>query len=145
LTGIAEIKGTLGCAHRQVFCGCRRLLLFCYSRLVFAGAPGEFPDRSEIIERAAISIRSERKWPEKVVLDTSKPTMTPPFDIGRQERKRAGTALSSIKVTRLECYAAQAGCVFMVLRMTCARWQELEDEQILALHGQLRSNRLNGS
>jgi hypothetical protein len=40
--------------------------------------PASFPDQSEIIERAAIRIRSERKWPEKVVLDTSKPTMTPP-------------------------------------------------------------------
>jgi hypothetical protein len=40
--------------------------------------PPSFPDRPEIIERAAIRIRSDRKWPEKVVLDTSKPTMTPP-------------------------------------------------------------------
>ena len=37
--------------------------------------PASFPDQPEII---AIRIRSERKWPEKVVLDTSKPTMTPP-------------------------------------------------------------------
>src|SRR5258708_28054430 len=41
-------------------------------------SPASFPDRPEIIERAAIRIRSERKWPEKVVLDTGKPTMTPP-------------------------------------------------------------------
>ena len=40
--------------------------------------PASFPDRPEIIERAAIRIRSERKWPEKVVLDTNQPTMTPP-------------------------------------------------------------------
>jgi hypothetical protein len=40
--------------------------------------PASFPDQPEIIERAAIRIRSERKWPEKVVLDTSRPTMTPP-------------------------------------------------------------------
>ena len=33
--------------------------------------PPSFSDRSEIIERAAIRIRSERKWPEKVVLDTN--------------------------------------------------------------------------
>ena len=33
----------------------------------------------------------------------------------------------------------------MALRMTCARWQELEDEQILALRTELRSYRLNGS
>jgi hypothetical protein len=41
--------------------------------------PASFPDQSEIIERAAIRIRSERKWPEKVVLDTSKPTMRLPL------------------------------------------------------------------
>jgi hypothetical protein len=33
----------------------------------------------------------------------------------------------------------------MALRMTCARWQELEGEQILALRTELRSNRLSGS
>jgi len=33
--------------------------------------PASFPDRPEIIDRATIRIRSERKWPEKVVLDTS--------------------------------------------------------------------------
>ena len=32
-----------------------------------------FPDRPEIIDRATIRIRSERKWPEKVVLDTNQP------------------------------------------------------------------------
>jgi len=40
--------------------------------------PASFPDRPEVIERAAIRIRSERKWPEKVVLDTSQPTIPPP-------------------------------------------------------------------
>jgi hypothetical protein len=43
--------------------------------------PASFPDRPEIIERAAIRIRSERKWPEKIVLDTSRPTMAPPVVI----------------------------------------------------------------
>ena len=36
-----------------------------------------FPDYPEI-DRAIIRIRSERKWPEKIVLDTSRPTMTLP-------------------------------------------------------------------
>jgi hypothetical protein len=36
-----------------------------------------FPDRPEIIDRAIIRIRSERKWPEKVVLDTHQPTFSP--------------------------------------------------------------------
>jgi hypothetical protein len=37
--------------------------------------PPSFPDRPEIIDRATIRIRSERKWPEKVVLDTSQLTI----------------------------------------------------------------------
>jgi hypothetical protein len=39
--------------------------------------PPSFPDRPEIIDRATIRIRSERKWPEKVVLDTNQPTFSP--------------------------------------------------------------------
>jgi len=31
-----------------------------------------------VIDRSIIRIKSARKWPEKVVLDTSQPTMTPP-------------------------------------------------------------------
>jgi hypothetical protein len=38
--------------------------------------PPIFPDRPEIIERATIRIRSERKWPDKVVLDTNQPTFS---------------------------------------------------------------------
>ena len=37
--------------------------------------PASFPDRPEIIDRATIRIRSERKWPEKIVLDTNQPTI----------------------------------------------------------------------
>ena len=40
--------------------------------------PASFPDRPEVIERAAIRIRSEHKWPEKVVLDTNQLTIQPP-------------------------------------------------------------------
>ena len=39
--------------------------------------PPGFPDRPQIIDRATIRIRSEHKWPEKVVLDTNQPTFSP--------------------------------------------------------------------
>ena len=39
--------------------------------------PARFADQPAI-DRAIIRIKSERKWPEKVVLDTSQPTMAPP-------------------------------------------------------------------
>jgi hypothetical protein len=45
-------------------------------------APASFPDRPEIIDRTTIRIRSERKWPEKVVLDTSQLTIPiPPIEV----------------------------------------------------------------
>jgi hypothetical protein len=43
--------------------------------------PDRFPDRANGIDAATIRIASARKWPEKVVLDTSQPTM-PPLSIG---------------------------------------------------------------
>jgi hypothetical protein len=49
--------------------------------------PPSFPDRSEIIERAAIRIRSDRKWPEKIVLDTSQLTIpTPAIEVAPTEQ-----------------------------------------------------------
>jgi hypothetical protein len=39
--------------------------------------PPRFPDHPEVIERAAIRIKSAHKWPERVVLDTSQPTIAP--------------------------------------------------------------------
>jgi len=39
--------------------------------------PARFADQL-VIDRSIIRIKSARKWPEKVVLDTSQPTITPP-------------------------------------------------------------------
>ena len=39
--------------------------------------PAMFADQSAL-DRAAIRIKSARKWPEKVILDTSQPSITPP-------------------------------------------------------------------
>jgi hypothetical protein len=37
-----------------------------------------FDDRPRIMTTAAIRIKSERKWPEKIEFDTSQPTIAPP-------------------------------------------------------------------
>jgi hypothetical protein len=37
-----------------------------------------FADQSVAIDRAVIRIKSAHKWPEKIVLDTSQPTIAPP-------------------------------------------------------------------
>src|ERR1700757_892852 len=49
-----------------------------------------FSDQSGALERAVIRIKSAHKWPEKVVLDTSKPPMTPAVVMDHQ------TAQSSV-------------------------------------------------
>jgi hypothetical protein len=40
--------------------------------------PAIFTDRPQIITTAAIRIKSEHKWPEKIEFDTSQPTIVPP-------------------------------------------------------------------
>ncbi|WP_334389086.1 hypothetical protein [Bradyrhizobium sp. AZCC 2262] len=40
--------------------------------------PGMFTDQQLAIDRAIIRIKSARKWPEEVVLDTSQPTISSP-------------------------------------------------------------------
>ncbi len=40
--------------------------------------PARFADQPQALERAIIRIKSAHKWPEKVVLDTSQPTIAPP-------------------------------------------------------------------
>jgi hypothetical protein len=44
LTAIAQLAGTIGCAHSQIFHGCRERACgsSADSGLVFAGAPAEF-------------------------------------------------------------------------------------------------------
>jgi hypothetical protein len=39
--------------------------------------PATFADQSAAIDRAVIRIKSAHKWPEKIVLDTSQPTIAP--------------------------------------------------------------------
>ena len=39
--------------------------------------PARFADQPLAVDRAIIRIKSAHKWPEKVVLDTSQPTITP--------------------------------------------------------------------
>jgi hypothetical protein len=40
--------------------------------------PAMFADQSVALDRAVIRIKSAHKWPEKVILDTSQPTVKPP-------------------------------------------------------------------
>jgi hypothetical protein len=44
--------------------------------------PARFADRPQPLERAIIRIKSAQKWPEKIVLDTSQPTIAPPAVAG---------------------------------------------------------------
>jgi len=72
----------------------------------FPEHPETFPDRPEIIERAAIRIRSERKWPEKVVLDTSQLTIpAPSFEVAPTEQLVAPLADEMTDQTRVDSLA----------------------------------------
>ena len=46
----------------------------------FSESPTISSDRPKTIATAAIRIKSERKWPEKIDLDTTQPTIVPPVD-----------------------------------------------------------------
>jgi hypothetical protein len=49
----------------------------CY----FPASPVIFSNQTTVFDKTIIRIRSERKWPEKIVLDTSRPiTMPPPVE-----------------------------------------------------------------
>jgi hypothetical protein len=61
-----------------VVVGCALTVLLLIAGWSLPVPPARFPDQSVIIERAAIRIRSERKWPEKVILDTSQLTIPTP-------------------------------------------------------------------
>jgi hypothetical protein len=77
LTAIAQLAGAIGRAHNQIFYGCRKRA--CGSsgrRLVLAGASAELLRSAGDHRKGGIRIRSERKWPEKVVLDTNQPTFS---------------------------------------------------------------------
>jgi hypothetical protein len=76
---IAQFAGAIGSTHspllylrRRHACG-----LAVGRRLVPATPPAMFA-KQLVIDRSIIRIKSAHKWPEKIVLDTSQPTITPP-------------------------------------------------------------------
>jgi hypothetical protein len=68
--------------------------------------PPSFSDRPEIIKRAAIRIRSERKWPEKIILDTSHATIPTPFiDVAPAEQLAVRSPEETTDPTRIDSLA----------------------------------------
>jgi hypothetical protein len=78
--GIAEVTepSAVPIAKYFMVVGSALLVLLLIAGWSLPLPPASFTDRPEIIERAAIRIRSAHKWPEKIVLDTSQPTIAPP-------------------------------------------------------------------
>ncbi|MEA2820382.1 MAG: hypothetical protein QOJ86_2386 [Bradyrhizobium sp.] len=66
--------------------------------------PPRFPDRPEVIERAAIRIRSERKWPEKILLDPNQLTI-PPIEVALVEQLVAPLSNEIRDQTRVDALA----------------------------------------
>jgi hypothetical protein len=63
--------------------------------------PAIFTDRPQVITTAAIRIKSERKWPERIEFDTSQPTIVPPAG----EVSSAAGPPPSLPLERLEALA----------------------------------------
>lgn len=69
--------------------GCALVVLLLIAGSILPEPADHFPDRAEIIDGAKIRIESARKWPDKVVLDTSQPTFSSPSIDGAQPQERA--------------------------------------------------------
>jgi hypothetical protein len=59
-----------------MFVGCTLVALLFIAGWCLPTPPAMFADQSVAIDRAVIRIKSAQKWPEKVILDTSQPTIT---------------------------------------------------------------------
>jgi hypothetical protein len=82
------------------------VVLLLIARWSLPEPPSNFPDRSEIIERMVIRIRSDRKWPEKIVLDTSRLTIpTPSIEVAPTEKLVARLADEMTDQTRVHTVA----------------------------------------
>ena len=65
-------------ARYFMFVGCALVALLFIAGWCLPAPPAMFADQSAAIDRAVIRIKSAHKWPEKIVLDTSQPTIAPP-------------------------------------------------------------------
>jgi hypothetical protein len=58
-----------------MFVGCTLVALLLIAGWCLPTPPAMFADQSVAVDRAVIRIKSAHKWPEKIVLDTSQPTV----------------------------------------------------------------------
>jgi hypothetical protein len=65
-------------ARYFMFVGCTLAALLFIAAWCLPTPPAMFSGQSVAIDRAVIRIRSAHKWPEKVILDTSRPTVKAP-------------------------------------------------------------------
>jgi hypothetical protein len=65
-------------ARYFMFVGCTLVALLFIAGWCLPTPSAMFADQSVAIDRAVIRIKSAHKWPEKVVLDTSQPTIASP-------------------------------------------------------------------
>jgi hypothetical protein len=65
-------------ARYFMFVGCTLIALLFIAGWCLPTPPAMFAGQSVAIDRTVIRIKSAHKWPEKVVLDTSQPTISAP-------------------------------------------------------------------
>jgi hypothetical protein len=64
-------------ARYFIFVGGTLAALLFIAGWYFPAPPAIFSHQTTVFDDTVIRIRSERKWPEKIVLDTSRPTVMP--------------------------------------------------------------------
>jgi hypothetical protein len=76
-TAIAQRKlSAVPVARYFMVVGSALVILLLITGWALPAPPPNFLDRPTIVDRTIIRIRSERKWPEKVVLDTNQPILS---------------------------------------------------------------------
>jgi len=71
-------RRALPVARYFIFVGGVLAVLLFIPGWLLPNVPATFADQSVALDRAVIRIKSAHKWPEKVILDTSQLTITPP-------------------------------------------------------------------
>jgi hypothetical protein len=103
-------------ARYFIFVGATLVALLFIADWCLPTLPAMFADHPLAIDRTVIRIKSGRKWPEKIVLDTSHPTITAPAveeppaaQSGRLPPNEAGDQSNPEALTQLTADTQSAG------------------------------------
>jgi hypothetical protein len=91
-------------ARYFIFVGGTLAVLLFIPGWLLPNVPATIAHQSVALDRVAIRIKSAHKWPEKVILDISQPTITPPV-VTAPPAIQSSSPLPSNKASNLEAAA----------------------------------------